>query len=173
MRIKIESIYTEWFPIVSGIRQGDFIAPTMFYMYVNDLALDIKNLDLGIPLTNNETVALGMVADDIALLANSPSELQTMISNVSDWCECWQLFINTAKTHVIHFRASQTPLTDITFRYRDKLIEKLDRVRHSGMEMNEHVNLEIIANTLSDATSRALGALTAKYYQMKGMTFEV
>ncbi len=59
------------------------------------------------------------------------------------------------------------------FRYRNKVIEKLDRVRYLGMEMNEHVNLENVVNTLSDAASRALGALTAKYYQKTGMTFEV
>ncbi len=59
------------------------------------------------------------------------------------------------------------------FRYRNKVIEKLDRVSYLGMEMNADVNLDIIANTLSDAASRALGALTAKYYQTKGMTFQV
>ncbi len=74
---------------------------------------------------------------------------------------------------MIHFRASHTPLTDITFRCRNKVIEKLERVCYLGMEMNEHVNLEIIANTPSDAASRALVALTANYYQTKGMTFEV
>ncbi len=114
--------------------------------------------------------ALLMFANDIVLLANSPSELQTTINKVSDWCERWRLFINTTKTHVIHFRASQT---HITFRCRNKVIEKLDRVSYLGMEMNEHVNLEIIANRLIYAASRALGALTAKYYQTKGMTFEV
>ncbi len=96
----------------------------MFNLYVNDLALEINYLGLGIPLTNNEQIALLMYADDIVLLANSPSELQTMINKVSGWCECWQLFINKTYTHVIHFRASQTPLTDITFRYRNKVIDK-------------------------------------------------
>ncbi len=38
-RNKIDNIYTEWFPIVSGIRQGDIIAPTMFNLYVNDNCL--------------------------------------------------------------------------------------------------------------------------------------
>ncbi len=66
-----------------------------------------------------------MFADDIVPLAKSPSEPQTMTNKVWDWCECWRLFINTAKTHVIHFKASQTPSTDITFRYRNKVIEKL------------------------------------------------
>ncbi len=51
-RIKIDSIYTEWFPIVYGIRLGDVITPTMFNLYVNHLALEIK--DLGIPLTNKK-----------------------------------------------------------------------------------------------------------------------
>ncbi len=30
----------------------------MLDLYVNDLAIEIKDLDLGIPLTNNETIAL-------------------------------------------------------------------------------------------------------------------
>ncbi len=88
-RIKIGSIYTEWFPIVSGIRQGDVIAPAIFNLYVNDLDLEMKDLYLGIPLTYNEQIALLMFADDIVLIANSPSELHTMINKVSDWCECW------------------------------------------------------------------------------------
>ncbi len=96
-----------------------------------------------------------------------------MINKVRDWCECWQLFINTVKTHVIHVSASQTPLNDITFWYRNKIIEKIDRIRYLVMEMNEHVNLELIENTLSDVASRALVALTTKYSQIKGVTFEV
>ncbi len=111
-KIKIDNIFTDWFPILSGIRQGDVIAPTMFTLYVNDRILEIKDLDLGIPLTNNEKSTLLIFADDIVLLANSPSELQTMINKVSDWCKCWRLFINTAQHHVIHFRASLTPLSD-------------------------------------------------------------
>ncbi len=41
------------------------------------------------------------------------------------------------------------------------------------MGKNEHVNLKIIENTLSYATSRAIGVLTAKYSQTTGMAFEV
>ncbi len=44
-RIKIDNIYREWFPIVSSIRQEYVIAPIMFNLYVNDLALEIKDLD--------------------------------------------------------------------------------------------------------------------------------
>ncbi len=85
--IKIDNIYTDWFPIVSGIRQGDVVVPTMFNYYVDDLPFKIKDLDLGIPFTYNKTIAL-MFADDTVLPANTPYDLQTMINKVSDWCEC-------------------------------------------------------------------------------------
>ncbi len=62
---------------------------------------------------------------------------------------------------MIHFRARQTPLSNITFKHKNKVIEQIDRVRYFGMEMNKHVNLEIIANTLSHSATRVLGALTA------------
>ncbi len=71
----------------------------MFNLYANDLALVIKYLDLGITLIDNKTIALLMFADDIVILTNTRMELQTMIKKVSDWCDCWQLLINTTFTN--------------------------------------------------------------------------
>jgi hypothetical protein len=41
------------------------------------------------------------------------------------------------------------------------------------MNFNENMNLEETANILADASSRVLGALTAKYYQLRGMPYDV
>jgi hypothetical protein len=125
--IKIDNMYTEWFPIVSGIRQGDIIAPTMFNLYVNDLALEIRDMGLGIPLLGGDIISLLMFADDIVFIADTPEALQKMIDKASDWCERWRLFINITKTHIMHFRGNQMPLTNVTFKYRNKIIDKVDK----------------------------------------------
>ncbi len=55
---------------------------------MNDIALEIKDLDVGIPLTQiMKQIVLLMFADDIVLLSNPSSEQQTVINKVSDWYE--------------------------------------------------------------------------------------
>ncbi len=36
-----------WFPTTSGVRQGDVLSPTLFSLFVNDLALEVKRLNRG------------------------------------------------------------------------------------------------------------------------------
>ena len=173
--VRIHNFLTEWFPIRAGIRQGDVIGPTMFSIYVNDLAAEIKQMNLGVSISDEtaEKLALLMFADDITLLADTPGDLQAMINKVSKYCEKWRLFVNIAKTNIIHFRNSQTPQTSVHFYYRNQVIEKVKSRRYLGIEVSEYVDFNIIVNTLSDASSRALGALTAKYYKAKDMCFDV
>ncbi len=38
----------------SGIRQGDSLSPKLFAMYINDLAKEMKQLNMGIPFDNDK-----------------------------------------------------------------------------------------------------------------------
>ena len=42
--VKIDDIATDWFSVERGVRQGDNLAPLLFAIFINDLAIDIKNL---------------------------------------------------------------------------------------------------------------------------------
>jgi len=44
--VRIDDMVTDWFTIDRGIRQGDSLAPLLFAIFVNDLAIDINNLNL-------------------------------------------------------------------------------------------------------------------------------
>ena len=58
---------SEWVNVDIGVRQG-----------FNDLAVDIKNLGLGIPIGNRKINIL-LYADDIALLTKNESDLQKIL----------------------------------------------------------------------------------------------
>ena len=60
--------------------------PTLFGVFINDLAIDIKNLGLGIP-SGNRKISILLYADDIALLAENESDLQKLLNKLHEWCK--------------------------------------------------------------------------------------
>ncbi|CAC5420543.1 unnamed protein product [Mytilus coruscus] len=52
--VRINGFQTNWFPCVNGVRQGDNLSPTLFSIFINDLAVEIKNLNIGIPVENEK-----------------------------------------------------------------------------------------------------------------------
>ena len=72
---------TEWFAISSGVRQGDTLSPSLFSLFINELAVELKNLNIGIDI-NRKTVCTLFYADDIVLFAENEEDLQRLIEHV-------------------------------------------------------------------------------------------
>ena len=105
--MKINDIFTEWFKVNMGFKQGCVLSPTLFSIYVNDLATEIKkNLGCGVSF-DNISISILLYADDIALIFSNEEDLQRMLS---EWSNKWRITINEKKTKVIHFR----PTTGLT-----------------------------------------------------------
>ena len=55
-------------------------------MYLNDLAIGIKNMGLGIDV-NGYNLSILLYAEDIVLLSRNENDLQVMLDFVNDWCK--------------------------------------------------------------------------------------
>jgi len=44
--VQVNDEQTEWFRIPFGVKQGDILSPSLFSLFINDLALEIKHLNL-------------------------------------------------------------------------------------------------------------------------------
>ena len=66
-------------------RQGDNLAPTLFAIFMNDIASDINRLKLGVPILNDERLSILKYAYDIVVIAESAEDLQSMLNALSAW----------------------------------------------------------------------------------------
>lgn len=64
------------------------MSPTLFSIYVNNLALQIKASSLGVKV-DDQTVGILLYADDVVLLAECEKDLQSMLDTVAEWCWKW------------------------------------------------------------------------------------
>ena len=66
--VKINNFITEWFIINNGVRQGDSLSPTLFSLYINELAKEIKNMNKGIKFAGHK-ISILLYADDMVLIS--------------------------------------------------------------------------------------------------------
>ena len=92
---------TDWFPITSGVRQGDSLSPILFAIYINDLAEEIRNAEAGVYIGGKQLPML-MYADDIVMISPSPTGAQNHLDILSEWCAKWMMKINAKKSEIVH-----------------------------------------------------------------------
>ena len=101
-KMKVRSLNgTDFFDIVIGVLQGDTLAPYLFiicldYVLRTPIVLMKEN---GLILKKvrsrrypAQTITNTDYADDIALLANTPTQAESLLQSLDHWppCECWQ-----------------------------------------------------------------------------------
>ena len=86
---EINGMLTDWFPVSSGVRQGDSSSPTIFAFFINDLICGLIDLNKGVAFGENKLCCLAY-ADDVLLLAESENDMQDLLNFVNEWCRKWR-----------------------------------------------------------------------------------
>lgn len=113
--VKVNENFSDWFNVNLGLRQGCILSPILFNCFINDLAIKIKALGMGIDIEDGEKLSILLFADDIVLLASNERDLQEMLNCLSNWCNENKMTINVKKSNIVHFRNISTSKTDFHF----------------------------------------------------------
>ena len=90
--VRINNMYTEFFNINCGVRQGDVISPILFSIFINDLVAGINEINLGINIMNSVLACL-LYADDLVIFAENETNLNIMLQFLNIWCSTWLVTI--------------------------------------------------------------------------------
>ena len=87
----------------TGVKQGEPLSPLLFNIYLNDL-VEYLGVNSMTSMTLNEVkINSFLYADDLALVATSPENLQVKLNLLHEYCKKWKLNINISKTKVVEF----------------------------------------------------------------------
>ena len=95
-KVTLNSKYSEWKPVTSGVPQGSVLGPVAFTIFINDLDMSV-----------GEAAEVYKFADDTKIAKKIAGEqdqtsLQAIINNLVTWAENWGMSFNKSKCKVMH-----------------------------------------------------------------------
>ena len=180
-RVILQDYETDYFDCPIGVKQGDCLSPTLFAIFINDLANEVKNSGVGVHLNIDssenihETTLLNILlyADDIVLFASSEVDLQYLLNIVETWCEKWRLEVNLTKTNILHFRNKRKPQLKFMFIFNRNTVSYCKYYKYLGCTINEFLDFTFTTEVQADSAGRALSSIITKMIKNQGFPYNV
>ena len=119
-RILYNDSVSNFFPCLNGVRQCEHLSSFLFALYLIDLdtfltstnAQGVKSIseDFENDLQIEVKLFTILYADDTVLLAESVAELHSELNYFYEYCEKWNLKVNTNKSNVMVFSKGRLPI---------------------------------------------------------------
>jgi hypothetical protein len=101
-----------YFAISQGLREGSKLSPLLFNIAVNDMQTYFESHQLGVHMQTKECqtyAGIWQYADNVALVAHTPEELQRMLDHLRSYCADHALIININKTKIVEYNNTLPP----------------------------------------------------------------
>lgn len=158
--IKIGSKRTDYIPQECGVRQGCPLSPTLFNLYINELATILEMSTTTGPTLNNIDAKFLLFADDLVLLSPTANGLQMQLGLLQNFCQTWALAVNNNKTKIMIFqKGSKYHGRQNTFTLGPQTIEHVTDYTYLGLRINYNGSFNKAVNELKDKARRALYAI--------------
>ena len=136
VRVSWAGLYSDYFSVLNGVKQGGVISPVLFCIYLDDLLLRLAASGVGCFIGLNYVGALAY-ADDIVLLAPNPSALRKLLSICDSYAAEFDIQFNPDKSKFIVIAASKrrqfyVDMCNCHFSIGGSSIENVDQFSHLG-----------------------------------------
>ena len=143
------------FPVRQSVRQGGVLSPWLYLLYIDGLLKELRAANLGARIGDIYCGVLAQ-ADDVAVLALSPAELQAMINICYNYSLRWRYKVNIQKTKVMVFGETVPSHRKLKANriwwIGASHIEEVDSYKHVGVILSAvSNNKELVANACQKA----------------------
>ena len=168
-RVLLYGLETDYFDCPIATKQGDCLSPTLFAIFINDLAEEIKASNVGLDLDPETFLNILLYADDIVLLAKNEDDLQFLLLLVENWCRNWRLEVKLTKTNVMHVRCKNKQQSNFMFLFDRRPVPYCKTYIYLGCSFHENLDFEHTVNSLADSAGRAPSSILTKMIKKWGV----
>lgn len=170
--VRVNSEYSEFFGCPNGVRQGCVLSPTLFSLFINQLATHITDAGRhGVQLLPGMMeLFILLFADDITLLATTPLGLQNQLNCLKECCSNLRMEVNKEKTKVMVFRKGGYLGEHEKWYYDGCLLEVVNEYCYLGFRFTTMLSLKLGTKHLVEKGRKAAFYLCRTYQRLKEMT---
>ena len=159
-RVFLNSCYSSYVPVLSGVPQGSVLGPLLFLVYINDIVDNIVGVHIRI------------FADDVKLfseylIGGDQASLHLCLKLIEQWSIVWQMPISSGKCSVLHI-GRQPPIT--TYSIFGEELQFVSTVRDLGVTVSSSLifqdHCEQIASKAYRRTNLLFRAFTIRDYKI-------
>ena len=143
--VKFNNIELTCLDISFGVPQGSILGPTLFALYINDLA----------EMFNHENVTL--YADDTVIYNSDPLTLQNMLDMTNSWCEQNLLTVNCKKSQWMRTSIVQKIQVNRSFTLGLNPLDRVKEYRYLGVLLDSDLNFNSQRENLYRRVNYKLG----------------
>ena len=100
-----------------------------------------------------------------------PQLKKALINILNCWTVKWRMKVNVQKSNIIHFRKKSQKQTTFNFKLGSFPLSIISEYKYLGFFLQEHLDFNVGVRYLTDAASRATGALISKFKTLKNVGF--
>ena len=184
--VQFDGSTSESFPILSGVKQGCVLAPTLFGIFFSVvLNHAFRNNEYGVYLHSRSDGRLFNIrrlkaetkirhvlirellfADDAAIVAHSQADLQQLINSLAKSCDQFGLTISLKKTEIM----CQNVNAALEFKIGDYTLNVVEEFTYLGATVNTKLSLDSEINKRIGKASAAMAKLSKKVWENKKLT---
>ena len=129
--MRVSGLVSQTIDVKRSVRQGGVLSTFLYLVYINDLLDELESSGYGSKVMS---VCTGnpAFADDISLLALTPSHLQRLVDIVHTFCLHWNVSVNVEKSRITVFTKRRAQ-SSACIRYGDQVIKQTASFVHLGI----------------------------------------
>ncbi len=80
----VNGVKSEWFNVECGLHKGCIFSPLLFNIFVNDLAQELNDINVGVPI-KDIIINVLLYTDELCLIAKDEAALQVLLDKLDSW----------------------------------------------------------------------------------------
>lgn len=170
--VRVKGEFSEFFDCPRGVRQGCVLSPTLFSLFINQLAQHINESGRhGIQLLPGlMELFILLFADDVTLISSTPFGLQNQLNCLKQSCVQLKLEVNIEKTKIIVFRKGGFLGKNEQWYFNGRKLEVVNEYCYLGFVFTTMLSYNIGTNHLVNKGKRAVFNLCRLFQQLKEMS---